>query len=78
MGKYFPLSVTGQKSTAHLVVVICAYLVIGYIIGPIVSTLVGWLPLIGGILRFLVWLVRIYCFLGIVVAFLFKFKVIDK
>jgi len=76
MKKYFPLSAAGQKSVTHLIVALVAYLVIGWLIGPIIGKLTGWIPLIGGILKFLMWLVYVYCVCGIIVALLLFFKVI--
>jgi len=76
MKKFFPLSAAGQKTISHLVVALCAYLLIGWLIGPIVGALTGWIPLIGGILKFILWLIRIYCVCGILVALLLWFKLI--
>ena len=76
MSKFFPLSTAGQKSVTHLLVAIVIYLLIGWLISPLISTITGWIPLLGTVLRFLMWLVRVYCVLGILVALLLYFKVI--
>ena len=76
MKEYFPLSQAGQKSVMHLLVALGMYLLIGWLVGPIASAILGWLPLVGWLVRLLMWCVRIYCACGIAVAILLWFKLI--
>ncbi len=76
MGQYFPLSVSGQKSLSHVIAAIAIYLVVGWLVGPLASAILGWLPLVGWLIKLCMWLVRIYCLCGIIVTCLLWFKLI--
>ena len=77
MGKFFPLSVAGQKSVTHLIVALAIYILVGWALG-FVTGLFGWLPLLGTIVNLLVGLIRVYCVAGIIVTLLMYFGFLPK
>ena len=77
MGKFFPLSIAGQKSVTHLIVSLVIYILVGWALG-FAAGLVGWLPLLGNIVNLVVGLVRVYCVAGIIVTLLMYFGFLPK
>jgi hypothetical protein len=70
----FPLSYRGTE-VPDLIVSIVIYLVIGVVAG-VVCHIVGWIPLIGGIVSWLLGLVSgVYVLVGIVLAVLHFLKI---
>ena len=59
----------------HLIAVIVVYAVLGWA-AKFIGALTGWLPLLGWLFSILVWVVRVYCFLGIVTVLLKYFKIV--
>ncbi len=81
--KIFPLSWKFTKSVGNLVVGIILYLILGVLFGIVAglaTVLVGWIPLIGGLL---IWalslvgsLIGIYSLVGLILLILIYCKVI--
>ena len=70
----FPLNTkVDQRDPRSLVVVVCIYLAVCAVV-KIADLLLGWIPLIGGILWVLFWLIGLYCAVGIILALLEFFR----
>lgn len=70
VNQFFPLTRRVMRDDARsLLVVVIVYLIIGGAL-KIASWLLGWVPLLGVILRALFWVLGVYCTIGIVVAVL--------
>ena len=76
MSKFFPLSKAGQKNITNLLVVLAIYCLIIGIAIPVAQWLTGWIPVIGNIIHFCLWIIEIYCGIGIIIALLLWFKII--
>ncbi len=84
LNKLFPLSFRG-RTVADVVVAVIVYLVaptvLGFAVG-LVNMLLGGVPIIGGLVGAVLGLVTslagIYCFIGIIVAILNHFNLLDK
>ncbi|MBO4218013.1 MAG: hypothetical protein IKX74_03735 [Erysipelotrichaceae bacterium] len=74
ISKFFPLN-DMATDIYHLLAVIIVYLVLGWA-AKFVGALTGWLPLLGWLFSLLVWVIRVYCFAGIVVLLLKYFKIV--
>ena len=72
--KLFPIN-RQASDIYHLVAIIIVYAVAGWAAG-FIGALTGWLPLLGWLFSILVWVVRVYCFLGIVTVLLKYFKIV--
>ena len=70
----FPLN-NMASDIYHLLAVIIVYLAVGWAAG-FISALTGWLPLLGWLFELLMWLVRVYCCLGVITVLLKYFKVV--
>lgn len=73
----FPLSFKFTGSVSNLIIGTLIYLLVG-IVGGVVIGIVGWIPLLflGVVLRLLGALIDLYVVGGIVIMFLYHFKVL--
>ena len=81
--KIFPLSWKYTKDVANLIIGILVYILVGIVAGAIIAlaTLItGWIPVLGGILAWVLGLVGsligLYTLAGIIIQLLVYFKVI--
>ena len=68
--KVFPL--TGKivrQEPKSLVIIIVTYLIVCAVV-KVADFLLGWVPIVGWILRILFWVVGVYCAVGIILAIL--------
>ena len=72
--QFFPLTGLLRRGQVNsLVMVVCIYLAVCAVV-KIVDWLVGWVPLVGAILWAALWLVGMYCCVGIIVAVIAYFS----
>lgn len=72
--KVFPL--TGKivrQEPKSLVIIIVTYLIVCAVV-KVADFLLGWVPIVGWILRILFWVVGVYCAVGIILAILEFFR----
>ena len=72
--KDFPL--TGKivrQEPKSLVIIIVTYLIVCAVV-KVADFLLGWVPIVGWILRILFWVVGVYCAVGIILAILEFFR----
>ena len=72
--KVFPL--TGKivrQEPKSLVIIIVTYLIVCAVV-KVADVLLGWVPIVGWILRILFWVVGVYCAVGIILAILEFFR----
>jgi len=75
INKLFPFTKSAKKSLVSLIVYVILFAGVGAVAG-FIGKLTGWLPLLGWLFNLLVWVIRVYCGLSIIVAILAYFKVI--
>ena len=71
---FFPLT-KSATDIYHLLAVILVYCAVFFAAG-LLKAVIGWLPLLCWLINLVMWLIRVYCFCGIVVVLLDYFKVI--
>ena len=65
---FFPLSACVKSGEPKgFVIALAVYLIVSGVLGTL-NTLLGWIPLVGGLLRTVFSLLGIYCVAGIVLA----------
>ncbi len=76
MKAFFPLSYD-VPTARSLVISLVIYLVVGAVASWL-GKLLGKLPIIGWLLRIVLWVVSLYCVVGFVLALLVFFKIIKN
>lgn len=80
--KLFPIRAKAEDKDSLIksIIIYAIGMIIGYVVGGLAGVLLGWIPVVGGILTWVIgticWLLGIYCTAGIVVSILCFCKVI--
>ncbi|MCR4927615.1 MAG: hypothetical protein K5927_06495 [Lachnospiraceae bacterium] len=72
--KFFPLS-TQCTDSDTLVKNVVIYIVAAVVIA-LVGALLGWVPLVGFVLKIVLWVCDLYFFIGLILCFLIYFNII--
>ncbi len=72
--KLFPIN-RQASDIYHLVAIVLVYAVVGWAAG-FIGMLTGWVPLLGWLVNLVVWVIRVYCCVGIVLVILQYAKII--
>ena len=72
--KFFPLS-TQCTDSDTLVKNVVIYIVAAVIIA-LVGALLGWVPVVGLVLKIILWVCDLYFFIGLILCFLIYFNII--
>ena len=72
---YFPHAFKANSVKA-LIIGLLVYAVIAFVVG-LVASLLGWIPVVGWLLRIVAWLVDIYAIVGVILAILVFLKVVQ-